>query len=281
MWWVRSSVGGLLVIAHGGTDLLRSVSADPAGSRPGIIGVMRLSRATLIGVANTVVVVGLLLGCAGSDDDAAAIDPTTPVETTDAATDAATDATTDTTTAVTQPPATDAPVATDPPATDPPPATDALVVDDGDCLVGDWVVTEDQMNAYYAGLMSTLEAPLGIDAAGSASLSFAADGTYGWAPGFALTVDVAGQAGTGDVSGTVNGSWTAVGGVVTTSSDVNALVVEIVVNGVTFGGDDLVNGLLTSSPVNGVTYSCDGPTPVLDFKTGDPAVTVPVTMAPA
>jgi hypothetical protein len=48
-----------------------------------------------------------------------------------------------------------------------------------------------------------------------------------------------------------------------------------------FDGDDLANGLLNSTPINGVTYSCDGPAPVLDFKTADPSVTVPVTLTPA
>ena len=249
--------------------------------------VMRPSRRSVIGLSCTLAVAGLLVGCAGSDDDAVTIGPTTPVETTVATATTSTDSTTAATTGATDPPSTDAPVETDPPATDPP-ATDppsrvtqASAADEGECLVGDWVVTEGQMNAFYDGLMSTLEAPIGIDAVGSAPLSFAADGTYRWAPDFALTVEVAGQRGTGVTGGTITGDWSAAGGVVTTSSDINALAVAIEVNGVTFGGDDLVNGLLNSSPVNGVTYSCDGPTPVLDFQTGDPAVTVPITLAPA
>jgi len=247
---------------------------------------MRPSRRSVIGLSCTLAVAGLLVGCAGTDDDAVTIDPATTVDTTDAMATTSTDITTAdataATTEVTDPPSTEAPVETDPPATDPPPpVTQAPAADEGECLVGDWVVTEDQMNAFYDGLMSTLEAPIGIDASGSAPLSFAADGTYRWAPDFALTVEVAGQRGTGVTGGTITGDWSAAGGVVTTSSDINALAVAIEVNGVTFGGDDLVNGLLNSSPVNGVTYSCDGPTPVLDFQTGDPAVTVPITLAPA
>ena len=137
------------------------------------------------------------------------------------------------------------------------------------------------MDAYYSGLMSTLEAPLTMDTVGSAPLSFGADGTYEWAPAFALTVEVAGATGTGDVSGTIIGKWSAVEGVVTTFSDLNALVVSITVNGVSFAGPDLANGFLNSLPINGVTYSCDGPTPVIDFQTADPTVTVPVTLTPA
>jgi len=129
--------------------------------------------------------------------------------------------------------------------------------------------------------MSTLDAPLTIGVVGSAPLSFNADGTYEWTPDFTLTVEVAGQRGTGVTGGAITGNWTAVDGVVTTASDVNALTASITVGGTTFDGADLANGLLNSSPINGVTYSCDGPTPVLDFQTGDPLVTVPVTLRPA
>jgi hypothetical protein len=168
-------------------------------------------------------------------------------------------------------PTTDAPATTQPPSTTAP--------DDGSCLVGEWVVTEEEMDAFYAGLMGTVEAPLTIDTTGSAPLTFRADGTYSWAPAFTLTIEVAGAVGEGVVSGSIDGAWSAADGVVTTMSDVNAVDVSITVNGVTFSGSDVANGLLNESPVNGVTYSCDGP--VLDFKTADPGVTVPVTLTPA
>jgi hypothetical protein len=226
-----------------------------------------------------VVVAGLLVGCGGdSESDEAGSVPETvastvlPVETTE---------TTETTTAATEPPA-----VTEPPTDGAVEESESLTTeapgpDAGECLVGAWVVTEEQMDAYYSGMMGTLEAPLTLDTTGSAPLSFAADGTYEWAPAFTLTVEVAGASGTGEVGGTITGNWTATEGVVTTSSDVNALVVSITVNGVVFDGADLANGLLNSTPINGVTYSCDGPTPVLDFQTADPSVTVPVTLTPA
>ena len=170
-------------------------------------------------------------------------------------------------------PATDPPVAAAPASTSVPaePAGD-----DGSCLVGDWVITDEQMGAFYDGLMGTVEAPLTIDTVGSAPLSFRADGTYEWAPAFDLTVEAAGQVGTGVVSGSITGNWSAVDGVVATTSDVNGVEVSVTVAGVTFSGSDLANGLLNSSPVSGVTYSCEGP--VLDFQTADPGVTVPVTL---
>jgi hypothetical protein len=250
------------------------VDPDGRGARSAKIFEMHRSQSAFVGF---VVAAGLLIGCGGDgDSDEAGSVPETvastvsPVETAD---------TTETTTEATEPRVTTegALAAGDSDA----PSTDAPATDAGECLVGDWVVTEEQMDAFYAGLMGTLEAPLTIDTVGSAPLSFAADGTYEWAPGFTLTVEVAGASGTGEVGGTITGNWTATDGVVTTSSDLNALVVSITVNGVVFDGADLANGLLNSTPINGVTYSCDGPAPVLDFKTADPSVTVPVTLTPA
>ena len=246
------------------------MNPDGCGAGSAKISEMRPSHTAFVGI---VVAAGLLVGCGGdSDSDEAGSVPETV---------ASTGEVTETTTAATEPPAsteppTDGAVGDSDAPTSTAPATDA-----GECLVGDWVVTEEQMDGFYSGVMSTLEAPLTIDTVGSAPLSFGADGTYEWAPEFTLTVEVAGANGTGEVGGTITGNWTATEGVVTTSSDLNALVVSISVNGVVFDGADLANGLLNSTPINGVTYSCDGPTPVLDFKTADPSVTVPVTLTPA
>lgn len=223
----------------------------------------------------------LIAGC-GSDDEAA---------TSTASTDASETSTTSTTdpggvaaaVATTEPPVTEPP-ATEPPATEPPvtepPATEPPV-DDGSCLVGDWVVAEDEMNAFYAAVTSTFDTPVDITVAGSAPLTFGADGTYRWAPDFVLTLSVVGQTGTGVTGGTITGDWSVNDGVVTTASDVNALTVEVTIAGTTFDGDDFANGLLNASPVNGVTYDCSGATPVLDFMTADPGVTVPVALTPA
>jgi hypothetical protein len=152
---------------------------------------------------------------------------------------------------------------------------------DGSCLVGEWVVTEEEMNKFYDAIEATVDAPLTLEVEGSAPLTLGADGTYRWDPGFTLVVEVAGTVGTGEASGDITGNWSASKGVLTTASDVNALEVSITVGGVTIEGDDIANGFLNSSPINGVTYSCDGPAPVLDFKTGDPDVTVPITLTPA
>jgi len=235
------------------------------------------TRLSIFGLAAVSALV--LAACGGSDgvsssDTAASIVATTTTAVEPAPTTVEPAPTTN------APTTTAAAVVTDPPATDPP-VTTAAADTDGSCLVGQWVVTEEEMNKFYDALEATVDSPLTIDVEGSAPLTFSADGTYRWDPGFTLVVEVAGTVGTGEASGDITGNWSASEGVVTTASDVNALKVSITVGGVTIDGDDLANGFLNSSPINGVTYSCDGPAPVLDFKTADPDVTVPITLTPA
>lgn len=224
----------------------------------------------------------LLAACGGGSEEEATDDSVTAAEATEAT--EATEVETTTTSEVastTEAPDTAVPPDTDPPPTDAPQVTEQAEDTDGNCLVGEWVVTEKEMNSFYEGITATLSVPVTITVAGEAPITLNADRTYAWAPDFTLTVEVAGQVGTGVSGGSITGNWSAVDGVLTTSSDVNALEVEVTVSGVTFDEGDFANGLLNGSPVNGVTYSCDGPTPVLDFLTGDPDVTVPITLTPA
>jgi hypothetical protein len=232
------------------------------------------TRRSLIGL--TAVGALTLAACGGSDGDSSADTAASTAETTTTTVEPATTTEAPTTTA-TPTTAAAAPAATEPPSTEAVPEPDA----DGACLVGEWVVTEEEMNKFYDGVESTVEAPLALSVEGSGTISIRADGTYRWGPEFIVTVEVAGTSGTGDATGDITGNWSASDGVLVTESDVNAMEVSITVGGVTVAGDDLANGLLDSSPINGVTYSCDGPAPVLDFLTGDPEVTVPITLTPA
>jgi hypothetical protein len=197
--------------------------------------------------------------------------------------------TSETTTTTEAVPPTEGSQATDPAGTEPPgiglppdpPATEPAGDLDGSCLVGEWVVGEEAMNAFYAGVTATLSTPVTITVEGFAPITFQADHTYAWALAFTLTVEVLGQVGTGASGGSIVGDWSAADGVLTTSAEVNEIEVDVAVAGVTLDESDFANGLLDGSPVNGVSYSCVGPTPVLDFQTADPDVTVPVALEPA
>ena len=229
----------------------------------------------------TVAVIGIAIvsACGGSDGDESAAPETT----------AAYDPTTTISVAgevpSTEPPASEAAASTSeaPAITEPSeagPDEDVANID-GACLIGEWVVTEEAMNDFYGGMAATLSSPVEFAVEGEAPLTLSADGTYRWEPAFDLVLEVAGASGTGATSGDIVGEWSASEGVLTTSADVNALEVTITVGGTTVGGSDIANGFLNGSPINGVTYSCAGPTPVLDFQTADPNITVPVTLTAA
>jgi hypothetical protein len=247
-------------------------------------------RRTAIGLALSGAL--LLAACGGGEavDDSTAVtealvttvaDTDPPPSVTEATATEATELETTTTSEAPEAPDDTASPASDPPTTGAPLAAAPTQDLDGACLVGEWVVTEDEMNAFYEGVTATLSVPLTMSVEGSAPITFNADHTYAWAPAFTLTVEVVGQVGTGISGGSIIGDWSAADGMLTTSAEVNALEVEVTVAGVTLDESDFANGLLNGSPVNGVTYSCDGPTPVLNFLTGDPDVTVPISLEPA
>lgn len=239
-----------------------------------------------------VVLVSLVtLAACGGSSDSASEDSETP----------ATVAVTEVPTPATEPPATE-PVETEPPATEPPvtepavtepPATDAPAEtsapadtsadDDGgaDCLVGDWVITEDEMNAYYdaleAALSGTGPAPT-IDVAGQVLVTFTPT-EYTYTGNFDLTLGVAGQEGTGASTGTVSGSWMPDGGVIVSETTDSNLSVSVTIAGITFDGSELANGLLDSSPINAAPFDCAGPT--LDFLTGETTPRHTVMLTPA
>ena len=244
-------------------------------------------------VAIVLVSLVTLAACGGSDADSDEADATITV-----ATEVTTPATEPPATEppATEPPATESaptePPATEPPATEPPapaapvetaaPATEAPADESGaDCLVGDWVITEAELNAYYDALEAALSAsgpaPT-FDIAGQALVTFTpADYTY--TANFDLTLGVAGQEGTGASTGTVSGTWTPVDGVILAETTDSNLTVSVSIGGITFDGSELANGLLDSSPINAAPFDCAGPT--LDFQTGEGTPRHSVTLTPA
>jgi len=230
--------------------------------------------------------------CGGSDADSDEADATTTV---------AAEATTPATESpVTDPPATEPestePESTESPATEPPateaPATDAPAdtaapvtsptgESSADCLVGDWVITEDELNAYYDALEAVLSAsgpaPT-FDIAGQVLLTFAPT-DYTYTGDFELTLGVAGQEGTGTSTGTVSGPWSAVDGVIVSETADTNLSISVSIGGITLSGSELANGLLSDAPINAAPFDCAGPT--LDFQTGEGTPRHTVTLTPA
>lgn len=250
---------------------------------------------TSLRTTTAALLVGLLaLTACGSD---ASSDDAAPASTDTASTEPATTAPPATEPADTEPPATEPPAteaSTDPPATEPastdapaeePAATAAPSTDPPDgpeCLVGEWVITEAEMNAYYDALEAALAAEAGtaptIDVSGEVRLQFTPT-EYTYTGNFDLTLAVAGQEGTGSSAGVVTGTWSDADGVIVTELAESSLTVSVSIGGITLDGSDLANGLLNDLPINAAPYDCDGPS--LEFQTGIGTPRHTVTLTPA
>jgi len=177
------------------------------------------------------------------------------------------------------------PAATEPApvATEPAPATTSPDDGaDGSCLIGDWVITQAEMNGYYdvvTGGFGEGGPPVEIDIVGQTLLTFTETG-YVYTADFDLTLAVAGTSGTGVSTGTVSGTWETDEGRLVTSLGESNLNVIIDVGGRTVDGSDIAGGFLASSPINDAPFDCAGPT--LGFQADSTgAVRHEVTLTPA
>lgn len=165
-------------------------------------------------------------------------------------------------------------------ATDPEASASSDPVDPTDpgCLVGDWRITQDQMQVFYDAVSAASEG-LALTIIGDTGLSFT-DTEYLYTPGFTLQLEVAGLVGEGVTTGSIGGTWTADAGVITTAVGDNSLSTIVTINGVTQDASDLLGGIIASDPINQAPFDCSDPAaPVLQFDTGSGRV--PVALTPA
>ena len=235
-------------------------------------------RAAILMVTLTLTVAS----CGDSDDDSAG----DTSETTESA--VATTAAPETTAEATTAPATDAPTSTAEEASttipeapaDTTPATDAPVAPAGeDCLVGEWVVTQDEMNAFYDAVEANVDG-VTFEIIGEAGLTFT-ETQYVWGPDFDLTLTVAGLEGNGVAGGSISGTYTTADGVITTTLESSEMTMQISMGGTVMDASDIGNDFMTSVPINDAPYSCETGVPVIDFETGDGTPRHPVTLIPA
>ncbi len=135
------------------------------------------------------------------------------------------------------------------------------------CLVGDWLITEAEMQSFYDAVSGTTEGlVLTID--GDTGLSFTAD-QYRYTPTFILRLDLAGVVGEGVTTGSLGGAYTAEGGVITTTVGDNDLQTIVTINGQTQDASALLGSIIASDPINQAPFDCTDPaSPVLQFETG-------------
>jgi hypothetical protein len=153
---------------------------------------------------------------------------------------------------------------------------DTEAVDSGpECLVGDWQISQEQMQSFY----DTLAANSGVDGfevEGGTGLSFTGT-TYAYTPDFALSMSASGMPVTAAISGTIAGDYTADDEKVTTSHETNDTTLAVSVGGTPFDGGDLFSDLLASSPINSAPYTCTADGPLIEFDAGSSRVPIQLT----
>lgn len=146
------------------------------------------------------------------------------------------------------------------------------------CLIGDWRITQDQMQVFYDAVSASTEG-LSLTIVGDTGLSFT-EADYLYTPGFTLQLEVAGVSGEGVTTGSIGGTWTAADGIITTTVGDNSLSTIVTINGVTQDASSTIGAIIASDPINEAPFDCTDPSaPVLQFDTGSGRVPVALSAA--
>jgi hypothetical protein len=155
---------------------------------------------------------------------------------------------------------------------------EALDPTDPACLIGDWVLAEDQMQSFYDAISTEVES-VSFTVEGDTGLSFTAT-DYRYTPDFTLVLEIDNVGnGEGVTTGSLGGTYTATGGVITTTLADNDVAVTVTVLGQTIDGSDLFGSFIESDPINAAPFDCSSGAPVLQFET--PTGRTPVALTPA
>ncbi|MBX3099680.1 MAG: hypothetical protein KF761_08875 [Salinibacterium sp.] len=139
--------------------------------------------------------------------------------------------------------------------------------DPATCLIGEWTITEEQMQVFYDKVSEGVDG-ITFDVQGDTGLTFR-ESDYSYLPDFTLGMTVAGTPASGTIAGSINGDYTVDGGLITTSHDSTAVTMTVEVAGTTMDGAELFGQMLAASPVNSAPYECQsGPTLVIQMDTG-------------
>jgi len=165
--------------------------------------------------------------------------------------------------------------------------TDVTAPDDVDeyaaggpeCLIGDWYIAQDQMQAFYGALSDTNE-DFNITVEGGTGLAFS-DTSYTYTPDFSIILQTSGIDGEGTITGGISGDYVATETEITTSHEESDIAMSIVVSGIAIDGTELTSDFISSAPVNSAPYECGADGPIIHFSTGDDNPTVPMQLTPA
>ncbi|MCX6522555.1 MAG: hypothetical protein NTZ21_18000 [Actinobacteria bacterium] len=155
-------------------------------------------------------------------------------------------------------------------STAPPITTAAPPVPVDGCPSGDWLATQEELQAFYdtVGAMTAMS----IIVAGDAELRLGADGRLSFVlTGFRFAQDAGGSRIDLLVDGSIDGTYTVDGAAMTTDALVATATASASIDGTEMDVDPVLQNFVEQFPFDGAGYRCDGDVLVLDIAVGSAA----------
>jgi hypothetical protein len=157
------------------------------------------------------------------------------------------------------------------------PTAEALSLEPPKCLIGDWYISQDQLQVFYDSVSDATDGAVSFIAEGDTGLSF--DGTqFEYTPDLRLDISTPATEGQATIAGSISGGYEADATTVTTSNETVDVDYEYIVGGVAQDASLLFGEALLGSPINGGEYTCTPDGPIISFDNGFGRV--PVQLVP-
>jgi hypothetical protein len=158
------------------------------------------------------------------------------------------------------------------------PTPEALSLEPPKCLIGDWYISQEELQVFYDSVSDATDGAVSFIAEGDTTLSF--DGAeFAYTPDLVLTISTPATEGVATLAGTISGEYAADQTTVATTNETVDVTYDYVVGGVTQDASVIFGNALLGSPINGGTYECTPAGPLISFDNGFGRV--PVQLVPA
>ena len=167
-------------------------------------------------------------------------------------------------------PAADVTATTAPATTSPPVTTAAPPVPVDGCPSGDWLATQEELQAFYdtVGAMTAIS----FTVAGDAELRLGADGRLSLVlTDFRFAQDAGGSRIDLLVDGTIDGTYAVDGAAMTTDALVATATASAAIDGTEMEVGPVLQNFVEQFPFDGAGYRCDGDLLVFDITVGSAA----------
>ena len=150
-----------------------------------------------------------------------------------------------------------APVATESEPAASPSSDPGFAPDDPACLVGEWAMDEERLQAFYDNITALMGATgMAYTPTGSAGLTFRDDGTFSWVPDTIIETRVSGVEMVVTLSGTIDGTYTVADGMIATDNEsTEGLIVEATANDMPVDASAVAEQI-AFAPVSNAAYTC-------------------------